>query len=146
MEREYREDLKRFSSCVRKPIAKHTDKKKKLEYTIWTSSGYDCDGWHSYEGPPEKEFNSSFSTLEEANSRVEYVFYYENTWGIEKDEMYAETDRIDKKGNRFMECCPDDSERWTVSVVPSIAFEYLDNREDNSSSSEESSEQVNVAF
>jgi hypothetical protein len=133
MERKNKEDLKRFSSCVKNPTTKQKDKTKKLEYTVWTSCGYDHDGWHSYGGPPDKEFNSSFATLEEANSRVEYVFYYDNPWGSEREEMNAETDEIDKKGICYMECRPDDSERWTVSVVPSIVFEYPTHRKNSSS-------------
>jgi hypothetical protein len=128
---------------VKNPTRKQKDETKKLEYTVWTSSGYDNDGWHSYQGSPDKEFNSSFSTLEEANSRVEYVFYYENPWGLEKEEMDAETDETDNKGIRFMECSPDDSERWTVSVVPSFAFEYINDR--NNRSSEQDAEEENLS-
>jgi hypothetical protein len=125
LEQKYQKDLKRFSPSVKNPTTKQKDETKKLEYTVWTSCGYENDGWHSYQGPPDKEFNSSFATLKEANSRVEYVFYYDNPWGQEKEEMHADNDDIDNKGIRYMECHPDDSERWTVSVVPSIVFEYL---------------------
>jgi hypothetical protein len=70
---------------------------------------------------------------------VEYdVFYNENPWGLEQEEkMNVEIDETVKKGIRFMECSPDDSERWTVSVVPSIVCEYLNARKNGSSSSEE---------
>ena len=122
----YAEDLANFSQNVRNPGAKNTNKSKKLKYTVWKSSGYDRDGWHSYEGPPQKEFDSSYDTLEQANQRVEYVFYFENVWETEKDEMYAECDKINSShGTRLMSCRPDDSERWTVSVAPSSAFEFM---------------------
>lgn len=39
----------------------------KLKFSVWTSCGYEYDGWHSYEGPRRKEFNSSYDTLNEAN-------------------------------------------------------------------------------
>jgi hypothetical protein len=115
-----------FAKSIRCPGAANTNQRKKLPFTVWTSCGYDRDGWHSYEGPPEKEFNSSYSTLEQANKRAEYVFYYENPWGLSDEELpYPEEDCVTRKGFRHMECCPDDSERWTVSVVPSIAFDFM---------------------
>ena len=114
-----------FAKIIRKPASKQKDVTKKLKYTIWTSCGYEYDGFHSYEGEPDKEFNSSYSTLKEANERVEYVFYFDNPWGLEREEMFADSNFIDKKGTRFMSCSPDDSETWTVAVVPSIAFDYL---------------------
>jgi hypothetical protein len=78
-------------------------------------------------GSPEKEFNSSYNTIEEANERAEYVFYHENPWGLEEDEFpYVETDFVSSKsGFRRLQCCPDDSERWTVSIMPSSAFDYI---------------------
>lgn len=45
--------------------------------------------------------------------------------GLEKEEMYAESNFINQDGMRFMQCNPPDSERWTVSVVPSTAFDIL---------------------
>ena len=125
-ERKHAAELKRFARNIRDPPAKHLDADKKLKFTVWTSCGYDNDGWHSYCGPPSKEFNSSFATVEEANQRVEYVFLFQNPWGLDLDEMHSDDNFIDSKGFRRMEVAPDDSQRWTVSVVPSQAFEYLD--------------------
>ena len=90
----------RFAKSIRKLPAASTNKTKKLRYTIWTSCGYDNDGWHSYQGPPEKVFNSSFATLEQANQRAEYAFYYENPWGLEDDDKlpFAEIDTVTAKG------------------------------------------------
>ena len=116
----------KFSPNVRNPGAKHTNQDEKLEYTVWKSNGYEYDGWHSYDGPPRKEFDSSYDTLKEANERVEYVFYHENIWGIGLDEIYAECDKIDASyGTRVMSCMPADSERWTVSVAPSSTFDFM---------------------
>jgi hypothetical protein len=116
-----------FSDNVRNPSPQNLQVDKRLEYTVWTSCGYDNDGWHSYDGPPDKEFNSSFCTLKEANERAEYVFLYKNPWGlIEEDERpRPEKDTITDKGFRYLECRPDDSERWKVSVIPSYAFDYI---------------------
>jgi len=115
-----------ISSSIMVPDKKHLNREDKLKYTVWSSDGYGNDGWHSYHGPPEKEFNSSYDTLEEANLRVAYVFYCKNPWGLGKDEMNeADTDYIRKQGMRYMSCEPDDSGIWTVSVVPSLAFDYI---------------------
>lgn len=112
----------KFSKSIRDPIHKRRDAEKKLKYTIWT-----CDH-HPYSGGgPDKIFNSSYDTLEEANERVEFVFYYKNPWGLGTEELpYPEENFVDKKkGTRFMECSPPDSSTWTVSVVPSYAFDFL---------------------
>lgn len=115
-----------YAKQVRSPSGKHTNEQRQLKYTIWQSDGYDNDGWHSYGGPPDKMFNSSYDTLEEANERVEYVFYYQNPWGShDEDFLFAETDKITSQGFRYLECCPPDSSRWTVSVIPSVAFEHI---------------------
>ena len=116
-----------FSKNIRNPNAANLNRNKKLKYTIWTSCGYDNDGWHRYGGPPDKEFNSSYEKLEEANERAEYVFLYDNPWGLEDEYEInlPETDTVSTKGCRFLECRPDDSERWTVSVIPSSAFDYV---------------------
>jgi hypothetical protein len=73
-----------------------------------------------------KEFNSSFDTIEEANQRVEYVFYFETTWGAHYDDVYANVDKTTQKGFRRLETGHDDSGTWTVSVAPSEVFDHLD--------------------
>ncbi len=110
---------------IKNPGARHLDKCNKLKYTVWKSCGYDYDGWHGYDGPPMKEFDSSFDSVDEANMRVKYVFYYKNPWGLDRDEMHTDTHVMKKSGVRFLCCCPDDSERWTVSAIPSIAFDHI---------------------
>lgn len=72
-----------------------------------------------------KEFNSSFDTIEEANQRAEYVFYFENPWGSNFYDMHCDVDTISQKGFRRLEMEQGDSERWTVSVAPSEVFVYL---------------------
>ncbi|CAJ1946591.1 unnamed protein product [Cylindrotheca closterium] len=115
-----------FPAFIRNPPKQNLSQNKKLRYTVWTSDGYDNDRWHSYEGPPDKAFDSSFTSLEHANQRAEFVFYFKNPWGLGLDEMDpAETDGTTKTGFRFLQCCPDDSSRWTVSVIPSSAFPFM---------------------
>ena len=119
-EQKHAAELKRFPKYIRDPPAKQLDQDSKLQFTVWTSSGDDY-----FEGPPSKQFNSSFATLEDANKRVEFVFLFQNPWGFDLDEMHTDVDSINNKGLRRMEVEPDDCERWTVSVIPSQVFEYL---------------------
>ena len=108
------------------------DKNKKPSgsgFTVWSSSGYPSDGFHSYDGPPEKEFDSSWPSAADANQRAKYLFYAENVWGLGADEL-IENHHVEKKtvGPQKLlklEVHPDDSEVWTVAVVPDQAFEHL---------------------
>ncbi|GFH48014.1 hypothetical protein CTEN210_04490 [Chaetoceros tenuissimus] len=125
LRRKYERYLAKFSEVVKHPRPENLNRENRLKYTVWKSCGYDNDRWHSYEGPPEKNFDSSFDSLDEANQRVKYVFYFKNEWGLGKEEMHAESNFVSQDGVRFMQCCPDDSERWTVSVVPSGAFDFI---------------------
>jgi len=115
-----------FPTFVQNPPKQNLSENRKLRYTVWTSCGYDKDRWHSYDGPPDKVFNSSFTSLEHANQRAEFVFYYDNPWGLGLYDMgAAETDDTTSSGLRFLQCRPEDSQRWTVSVVPSSAFPFM---------------------
>jgi hypothetical protein len=120
-EHKHAAELKRFPKFIRDPPAEQLDQDSKLQFTVWTSHE-DRYG----DGRPSKEFNSSFATLEDAIHRVEYVFWFQNPWGFDTDEMHADEDFINNKGLRRMEVEPDGCGRWTVSVIPSHAFEYLD--------------------
>ena len=77
----------------------------KLQFTVWTS------GDDYFEGPPSKEFNSSFATLDDANKWVEFVFLFQNPWGFDLDYMHVDEDFMNNKGLRHMEVEPDDCER-----------------------------------
>lgn len=44
--------------------------------------------------------------------------------------MQVDSDTIKSKGVRFMTSRPDDSERWTVSALPCIAFDCINDVED----------------
>jgi hypothetical protein len=95
-------ELDSFPIHIRKPKEQHLNDREKLEYSVWTC----C--FDSY--ARQKEFNSSYNTLEEANQCIEYVFWYENPWGFNKDEMYIDKDKTDSKGLHRMEVHPDNSE------------------------------------
>jgi len=116
-----------FAKAIRSPGIANLNEKIKLKFTVWSSCGYGYGGWRSYSGPPKKEFDSSFSTIEEANERAEYVFYSKNPWDLHgEDRLTPDTDTTTGKGCRYLEVHPDGSYIWTVSVTKSGAFEYFD--------------------
>ena len=127
--------LEKTSKKIKHPTGKYANGSKLLSYVVWKSSGYDNDGWHSYEGPPDKEFDSTWPTIKEANSRAEYLFYVENPWGISTEEIME--DDVDESGggDKLIELvvCPADSERWTVSVDTKVDFQHLISGDSDSS-------------
>ena len=120
--------LENTPSNIQNPKGKHTNQNKLLAYVVWKSTGYDNDGWHNYEGPPSKEFDSSFSKEKDANARVEYLFFVDNPWGVSWEELLENNEEdIDiepvTSGLLSLEVCPPDSERWTVSAVEKEDFQ-----------------------
>jgi len=109
---------------------KDPDGNKSKGFTVWCSDGYGNDGWHSYEGSPTKEFDTTYATKKEANERARYLFQWKNPWGLgaEEFEQHAyEIDKSTKEGMVTYVVTPDDSTTWSVGVVPDAAFAYLDN-------------------
>jgi hypothetical protein len=99
-------------------------------YIVWCSSGYGNDGWHSYEAPPDKEFDTAWKTAKDANDRARYLFYWQNCWGLGPAEL-ADSDgggedpsESETHGLKMFSITPDDSECWTVGVVPAAAFRH----------------------
>lgn len=60
------------------PLKPYLDRANMLTYVVWSSDGYDPDGFYSYDGPPERTFDSTWSTIQAANQRTRYVFYVKN--------------------------------------------------------------------
>lgn len=130
---------------------KDPDGNKSKGFTVWCSDGYGNDGWHSYEGAPAKEFDTTYATKEEANDRARFLFQWKNPWGWGAEEFeerlicsekstktglaipkqfwneYEVTNTMIKDGMVTYAVTPADSTTWTVSVVPDAAFTYLDN-------------------
>jgi hypothetical protein len=67
------EDVSNAKDVIRKPGPCNRDKKTMLNFVVWSSCGYDADGWHSYHGPPQKKFDSSYATQADANARVSSI-------------------------------------------------------------------------
>ena len=121
-----------FKSSIINPPDKNLDPdgNKTKGFTVWCSDGYGNDGWHSYEGPPTKEFDATYKTKEEANNRARYLFHWKNPWGLDAEEIAENSGEIYKSVRNELvtyEVTPDDSTTWTVGVVPDAAYSHLDN-------------------
>lgn len=144
--------LQNMPQKIQKPEGKHKNSNKVLKYVVWSSCGYGNDGWHSYDGPPSKEFDSSYSTIKDANDRARYLFYVENTWGLGVEEILECDNSYSMMANRYdisehfvdglvhLSVSPPDSEVWTVAAVPKAAFKHLDNATSRNSEDEDSYE------
>ena len=90
VEREKTQDkaLGKFPPHVR-DLAEASKQRSSKGYTVWRSSWYRADGWHSYAGAPRKEFDSCFKTAKDANTRAKFLFFVENTGGLSVQEMLA---------------------------------------------------------
>ena len=97
-------------------------------YTVWCSDGYGNDGWHHYEGPPDKEFDTTYATIEDANARARYLFYWKNPWGLPPEDIDAEEEISEsiRHGLNTFKSHPPDSSIWTVAVVPDVAYAHME--------------------
>mmetsp|Transcript_28424 Transcript_28424/g.46254 ORF Transcript_28424/g.46254 Transcript_28424/m.46254 type:complete len:236 (-) Transcript_28424:442-1149(-) len=122
-------EIREYSNMIKiPPKAPNRDKTKPLEFVVWFSDGYGNDGWHSYDGPPTKYFDSSFSSKSDANKRALYKFYKKNPWGLDVEEMLEQDTKCKfDHGLHYLQVTPDDSSTYTVGVVPAAAFKHLDN-------------------
>eukprot|EP00934_Nitzschia_sp_Nitz4_P000859 Nitzschia sp. Nitz4//scaffold184_size43902//16498//18555//NITZ4_007281-RA/size43902-processed-gene-0.4-mRNA-1//1//CDS//3329539648//859//frame0 len=133
LEEEIRWDAtKQFSKSITTPDANHkrTEGSKMKGFTVYCSSGYDNDGWHSYEGEPTKYFDTTWKTKKEANDRARYLFFWKNSYGVGPDEVEGNEGVVEEhksaEGMVSFTVRPADSERWTVAVCPDQAYKYLD--------------------
>jgi len=122
---------KRFKNVIINPSHIHLDPDSStLKYTVWCSDGYDNDRWHSYEGPPSREFDSVWKSKKEANDRAEYLFFWKNPWGTAPNQVSddgGDPEPSDVDGLNSWTVSPDDTSRWSVGAVPADAFAHLPN-------------------
>ena len=114
-----------YAEAVKEPPAAYKDASCSNGYTIWSSRGYPHDGWHTYEGPPEREYGSTYPTAEEAIKRASYLFYFQNPWGLGGDEIAdGDCSTYRKRSGEVMrlEHIAGDSETWIVAVVGAAAW------------------------
>lgn len=119
---------KRFKKSIISPISIDPAPSKMKKFTVWCSDGYDPDGWHSYQGDPRKDFDSTWDKMEDANARAEYLFFWKNSYGIGPKEVKdddGEPTPETKHGLNTWTVCPADNTRWTVGVVPAMGYPHL---------------------
>jgi len=118
-----------FKSNIIDPPHGNLNSESTKGYIVYSSDGYDYDGFHSYEGPPEKEFDSTWSTKANANARARYLFHWKNPWGHGPDDMVEQEEVDESKTDGLVKyvVSPADSSTWTVAVVPAMAFQHMDN-------------------
>lgn len=92
-------------------------------YTVWCSCG------DRYFMPHDKEFDTTWKSIADANSRARYLFYWKNCYGIDAEDVecdeFQEGETLD--GLKNYTVSPADSQIWSVGVVPDQAFRFLDN-------------------
>eukprot|EP00977_Amphora_coffeiformis_P006016 scaffold1291_cov136-Amphora_coffeaeformis.AAC.5 len=101
-------------------------------YTVWCSHGDIRDG--AIEMDFVKEFDTTWTTKEDANQRARYLFYWKNFWGLKPDELAGsgyttdqEETEIDGLKSFWIDSEPDEGKNsfWIVSVVSDQAFANL---------------------
>jgi hypothetical protein len=130
---------KELEKRLGKFLPKHMDlpkvnrKSQGSGYTVWSANGGHWDG------PPCKQFDSSWKSLDDAKQRAKYVFYIKNPWGLDALEVDNELDHVAKNvygmdeprklppGIVCLQMHDGENDEWTVSIVPDDAFKFLDN-------------------
>lgn len=87
-------------------------------FTVWCSLG---EGW---DGPPRKEFDSTWKSSADANSRARYLFFWKNTFEWDPEDVMPD-EESEINGLVYYSVQPDDDQCWTVGVVPDVAFLHL---------------------
>ena len=87
-------------------------------YTVWCSVG------SRWDGPPKKEFDSTWKTSNDANKRARYLFFWKNIFERDPDDMWTDEESA-INGLIFYSVQPDDDQCWSVGVVPDVAFLHL---------------------
>lgn len=118
-----------FKPNIIDPLDENLEHGSSQGYIVWCSDRYDYDGFHSYEGPPVKQYDSTWRTKTDANSRARYLFHWKNPWGHGADHMMEEEEIDTSKNDGLVKyvVSPPDSSTWTVAVVPAAAFAHMDN-------------------
>jgi hypothetical protein len=114
-ERRAKYDMKQFTQESMNPPKESKKIKSKLGFTVWCA---DC--------PVIKTFDSTWATLEAANLRAKYLFFHIGAWGVPPDELFSTNEFYidhDNKGMLTLRTWPDDSDEWSVGVMPDKEFE-----------------------
>ncbi|KAL6056827.1 WWE domain-containing protein [Balamuthia mandrillaris] len=128
--------------------AQKTEKNKnktRLTYVVWSSDDYLDDGWHSYDGPGDRNVDSEHTSKQKAIARVRQLFFQENPWGLTEKEMRGEEIEESTAGGLLsLSVAPPDSSCWTVCAQPKAEFlrEQAERKSEYSSDEDESQSDV----
>jgi hypothetical protein len=118
-EKQFKKGIMKLSSANRTPNGSSMK-----GFTVWRSEG------DSYNKPHTKHFDSTWSSKSDANERARYLFYWENCWGFDAEELHdtMQCDVDDSRADGLIQFHAEDEERsiWHVGVVPDVAFPYMD--------------------
>jgi hypothetical protein len=102
-------------------------------YTVWCSYGNERPTRYGSWIPPAKLFDTTYKSQSEANDRAKYLFFWENPFRVEPDELEKRSDAlaetVKKNCKSFDSKVNGGTETWRVGVVPSAVFEWLDRAE-----------------
>lgn len=123
-EREWKAENQFSANIIKPPAQNKSFTTKGHKYVVWSSDKVKYINMET-----TQQFDSSWKTIQEANDRARYLFFWENAEGAEPNELGSGGDdgTINKslrvglvtytiKGYRHI---------WTVGVVPTAAFLHL---------------------
>ncbi|GAX19414.1 hypothetical protein FisN_4Lu418 [Fistulifera solaris] len=114
---------KQFSPAAIQPPAKNKCFSKGHKYVVWSAEDHDDQGCYS-----DEQFDSSWETANEANDRARYLFFWKHTPEIEPQEVGEHDQGTPQplfRDNLATYSVQLYDSRWTVGVIPSVAFPHL---------------------
>lgn len=117
---------KQFQSAIVEPLdARKSPSRSNVKgFTVWCSESNSNSRYH--DESETMEFDTTWSSIEDANDRARYLFYWRNCWSVDP-ELVDGQGRVDESITEGlvtfeMEHC---DVSWQVGVVPDIAFKYM---------------------
>ena len=118
-----------FQDHIKSPKPENRNEKRLKSFVVWKSFGAFYAQYHHKNPPPEKQFDSSYDTVADANNRVMYVFLNNklDPWrckGLERKKE-STTEKSEKTGLVKMTKNESNEFLWSVGAVQQVVFEYL---------------------
>ncbi|RKO92090.1 hypothetical protein BDK51DRAFT_37249 [Blyttiomyces helicus] len=92
-------------------------------YIVWSRFIYYPDGFHTYGGVPAREKDSEHATKAAANARVCEVFFEDNPFGVDGNELFAQESYRDDL-LILTSHMPDSPGTWTVAAQPRYKYHW----------------------
>jgi hypothetical protein len=102
-------------------------------FTVWYTYVGDKLPLNSEQHLPKKQFDSTYTSFEDANERAKFLFYWGNPLKLEPSQLIAHSEYFiessRKQCNWFFCRFRCNQASWKVAVVPFDVFEWLDHAE-----------------